>query len=128
MTSKPVGLRAKLEALRRDLVAIRFPGTFDEEAALLGKSRALIPVLQYLLGAGFSSVLASQFEDLQTSNRGVLSIRNFITLVFMFAREVLGMKMTITATQFMSEVRLSLIFFTSSTVYIRLSLKGGLFI
>ena len=105
MKSKTVGLQTKLGLVRRDLAAISYPRTFDEAGAVLGKPCALIPVLRFLLEGEFSPIVASQFEDLRTTDRVLLLGRNFVNLVFLFANEVLKIKTAVTAAQFMLEVR-----------------------
>ena len=107
MKSKTVGLQTKLGLVRKDLAAISYPHPFDEAGAVLGKPCALIPVLRYLLEGGFSPIVASQFDDLRTTDRVLLLGRNFVNLVFLFAHEVLKIKSALTAAHaLLTKVRL----------------------
>jgi Centrosomal spindle body, CEP44 len=100
----------KIALLRRDLFQIRYPSVFDEPAARVGHPQALMPVINFILSR-FSrhiTAVAAAFT-LPSCND-----RKYIENVFKLAREQFNMRIVLSSTQFMAEVRTLYIDFFSN--------------
>ena len=93
-------VEGKVGLLKRDLAQLRYPHIFDEEGARRGAPNALTPIFAHALHRYSRFVAALAAARGLPGRRG----RRFVECVFKIAREDLGVRAGMKASQFLSEV------------------------